>query len=66
MSTKSQNNKEKLAEWHVIEGKGGGRLVHGVEAEHVRSKMAHRIMDSRYVVTLKQEEDSPVKIKARL
>lgn len=55
----------KLAEWHVIEGKGGGRLVHGAEAEHVRNKLSHRIMDSRYVVTLKQEEDSPVKIKAR-
>eukprot|EP00435_Cladocopium_sp_Y103_P060490 s2072_g22.t1 len=55
----------KLAEWHVIEGKGGGRLVHGSEAEHVRHKLSHRIMDSRYVVTLKQEEDSPVKIKAR-
>ena len=55
----------KLAEWHVIEGKSGGRLVHGVEADHVRKKYPHRIMDSRYVVTLKQEEDSPVKIKAR-
>ena len=55
----------KLAEWHVIEGKGGRRLIHGPEAEHVRHKLSHRIMDSRFVVTLKQEEDAPVKIKAR-
>ena len=55
----------KLAEWHVIEGKCGGRLVHGAEAEYARNKLSHRIMDSRYVVTLKQEEDAPVKIKAR-
>ena len=46
----------KLAEWHVIEGKHAGRLVLGEEAQAVRQKLAHRIMDSRYVVTLKQEE----------
>ncbi|CAL1127155.1 unnamed protein product [Cladocopium goreaui] len=58
-------NEAKLAEWHVTEGKGGGRLIQGPEAEHVRHKLSHRIMDSRFVVTLKQEEDAPVKIKAR-
>ena len=55
----------KLAEWHVIEGKHAGRLVLGEEAQQVRQKLAHRIMDSRYVVTLKQEEDAPVRVKAR-
>ena len=55
----------KLAEWHVIESKNAGRLVLGDEADNVRNKLSHRIMDSRYVVTLKQEEDAPVKIKAR-
>ena len=55
----------KLAEWHVIEGKHAGRLVLGEEARAVRQKLAHRIMDSRYVVTLKQEEDSPTRVKAR-
>lgn len=55
----------KLAEWHVIEGKHAGRLVLGEEAQAVRQKLAHRIMDSRYVVTLKQEEDSPTRVKAR-
>lgn len=44
---------------------GGGRPIQGPEAEHVRHKLSHRIMDSRFVVTLKQEEDAPVKIKAR-
>ena len=55
----------KLAEWHVIEGKHAGRLVIGEEAQLVRQKLAHRVMDSRYVVTLKQEEDAPVRVKAR-
>ena len=48
-----------------LKERGGGRLIHGPEAEHVRQKLSHRIMDSRFVVTLKQEEDAPVKIKAR-
>lgn len=51
-----------MAEWHVIEGKHAGRLILGDEAQQVRQKLAHRIMDSRFVVTLKQEEYSPKRV----
>ena len=55
----------KLSEWMTIEGKNAGRLVLGHQAEEVRVKMPGRIMDSRFVVTEKQEEDAPIRVKAR-
>ena len=55
----------KLLEWNTILSKNAARLVLGPEALDVRSKLAHRIMGSRYVITVKQEDDAPARIKAR-
>ena len=46
-------------------GRNATRLVLGREAEKVRQKLPDRIMGSRYVVTVKQEDDAPARIKAR-
>ena len=55
----------KLLEWNTILAKHAARLVLGPEAEHVRRKFSHRIMGSRYVLTIKQEDDAPERVKAR-
>ena len=55
----------KLLEWNTILAKNAARVVLGPEAEHVRNKLSHRIMGSRYVVTIKQEDDAPARVKAR-
>ena len=55
----------KVTEWQVIESKNAGRLILGQQAEAVRCRLSHRIMDSRYVMTMKQEEDSDPRVKAR-
>ena len=55
----------KLAEWNTIMAKNAGELRLGSQAEDIRQKLSHRIMDSRYVVTMKQEEDSDPRVKAR-
>ncbi len=55
----------KLAEWNTIMAKNAGELRLGSQAEDIRQKLSHRIMDSRYVVTMKQEEDSEPRVKAR-
>lgn len=55
----------KALEWCTIQGKHAGRLVLGPEADLVREKFPHRIMGSRFVVTIKQEEDAPPRTKAR-
>lgn len=55
----------KLLEWNTILSKNAARLIHGPEALEVRQRFKHRIMGSRYVITVKQEEDAPARMKAR-
>ncbi|CAK9116539.1 unnamed protein product, partial [Durusdinium trenchii] len=55
----------KLLEWNTIEGKHAGRVVLGNEADDVRKYLSHRIMGSRYVMTLKVEDDAAPRFKAR-
>ena len=54
-----------LLEWNTILAKNAARVVLGPEADQVRSKFSHRIMGSRYVMTIKQEDDAPARVKAR-
>lgn len=53
----------KLLEWNTILSKHAARLVLGPEADDVRKHLQHRIMGSRYVITIKQEDDSPPRVK---
>ena len=55
----------KIAEWNTITAKHAGRVVLGDEAIEVRKRFSHRIMGSRFVLTIKQEEDAPARTKAR-
>ena len=55
----------KLLEWNTITAKHAARLVLGPEAQHVHNRLSHRIMGSRYVMTIKQEDDAPERVKAR-
>ena len=55
----------KLAEWNTITAKHAGRLVLGDEVFEVKKRLSHRIMGSRFVLTVKQEEDAPARTKAR-
>ena len=55
----------KLLEWNTILAKHAAGLVLGPEAEQVRRQMPNRIMGSRYVITIKQEDDAPERVKAR-
>lgn len=55
----------KLTEWNTITAKHAGRLVLGEEAREVKHRFSHRIMGSRFVLTVKQEEDAPARTKAR-
>ncbi|OLP88380.1 putative transposon protein [Symbiodinium microadriaticum] len=55
----------KAVEWNTVLGRNATRLVLGREAEKVRQKLANRIMGSRYVITVKKEDDAPARIKAR-
>ena len=55
----------KTLEWQTVESRHAVRVVHGPEAARVRKCFPDRIMGSRFVITEKQEEDSPVRIKAR-
>ncbi|CAK9014694.1 Putative transposon protein, partial [Durusdinium trenchii] len=55
----------KLLEWNTILAKHAARLVLGPEAEGVRRHHSDRIMGSRYVITVKQEDDSAPRMKAR-
>ena len=52
-------------EWQTVESRHAVRVVHGREAAKVRQCFPDRIMGSRFVITEKQEEDAPVRIKAR-
>ena len=54
----------KVIEWNVIDGKNAGRLVLGNQAQLIRQRFSHRIMESRFVITEKREEED-VRIKAR-
>lgn len=55
----------KLLEWCTITGKNAGRVVFGNEAKEVRQRLPHRIMGSRYVMTIKEEDNAPARVKAR-
>ena len=46
----------KLFEWNTVSGKHAARLVLGPEAAEVRAHFGHRIMGSRFVVTVKTED----------
>ncbi len=61
----SKVDEAKLLEWNTIAGKSAARIVYGQEAAGVRRKHADRIMGSRYVITIKQEDDAPERVKAR-
>ena len=63
-SLQAKIDEAKVIEWNVIEGKNAGRLVLGNQAQLVRQRFSHRIMDSRFVITEKREEED-VRIKAR-
>ena len=52
-------------EWHTIQSRNATRVILGKEAEVVRRRFADRIMGSRFVMTVKQEEDAPARVKAR-
>ena len=41
------------------------RPVRGAEAKDVLCRMSHRFIPGRFVLTEKQEEDQPIKVKAR-
>ena len=47
------------------EAKPAARIVYGQEAAGVRRKHADCIMGSRYVITIKQEDGAPERVKAR-
>ena len=55
----------KSIEWHTLLSRNAVRVVLGKEAQLVRRRFANRIMGSRYVMTLKQEDDSPTRVKGR-
>ena len=55
----------KLLEWNTILAKNAARIVLGPEVDYVRRKLSHRTMGSRYVITIKQEDDAPARVKAR-
>ena len=61
----SKVDEAKLLEWNTILAKNAARIVLGPEAEYVRRKLSHRVMGSRYVITIKQEDDAPARVKAR-
>ena len=52
-------------EWNTILSKHAARIVQGPEAEQVRRTMSHRIMGSRFVMKIKQEEDALARMKAQ-
>ena len=65
LELQTQVDEAKSVEWNTVLGRNATRLVLGREAEKVRQKLPDRIMGSRYVVTVKQEDDAPARIKAR-
>ena len=65
LELQNQVDEAKAVEWNTVLGRNATRLVLGREAEKVRQKLANRIMGSRYVITVKKEDDAPARIKAR-
>ena len=55
----------KSVEWHTVLSRNAVRVVQGREAQLVRQRFSNRIMGSRFVMTVKQEEDSPARVKGR-
>lgn len=57
----------KVLEWGTmtITAKHAGRVAFGPEADEIRRTHPDRIMGSRFVITIKQEEDSAPRTKAR-
>ena len=55
----------KTLEWNTILSKHAARVVQGPEADQVRRRFSHRIMGSRFVMTIKQEDDTAPRVKAR-
>ena len=65
LELQNQVDEAKLLEWNTVSGRPAARIVLGAEADEVRRHHPDRIMGSRYVVTWKQEEDGPKRVKAR-
>ena len=55
----------KSLEWGTVSSKHAARAVIGPEADDVRKRLSHRIMGSRSVMTVKQEDDQAPRMKAR-
>ena len=55
----------KVLEWGTITAKHAGRPVLGPEADEVRKHLSHRIMGSRFVMTIKHEDGADPRMKAR-
>ena len=65
LELQNQVDEAELLEWNTVSGRHAARIVLGAEADEVRRHHPDRIMGSRYVVTWKQEEDGPKRVKAR-
>ena len=57
--------KQKHWNGNTILSKHAARVVQGPEADQVRRRFSHRIMGSRFVMTIKQEDDTAPRVKAR-
>lgn len=55
----------KIIEWGTITAKHAGRVAFGPEAAEIRRCHPDRIMGSRFVITIKQEDDAAPRTKAR-
>ena len=55
----------KVLEWGTITAKHAGRPVLGPEADEIRKHLSHRIMGSRFVMTIKHEDGADPRMKAR-
>ncbi|OLP84633.1 Copia protein, partial [Symbiodinium microadriaticum] len=65
LELQNQVDEAKTIEWSTITGRNATRLLLGKEADRVRRLQPNRIMGSRFVVTVKKEEDAPARVKAR-
>jgi hypothetical protein len=55
----------KVEEWNTLSGKSAVKVHFGTAAKHIRQKLPHRIMKSRFVITRKVEDGAPERIKSR-
>ena len=55
----------KRTEWSTMEETGSVLLLTGQISQDVQEEFSHRFVDSRFVLTKKTEDDSPMRFKAR-